>query len=132
MTKTLNTKFEIVAWDESTYRELADGSKFTKADVSLKSADDLIATYEAIMFYRPNGTSSYVNLMHVTGNLDGEQGSFVLQGEGSWDGKSAHGTCAIVEGSGTGDFVNLRGTAESTSTHDDYPFMPLVLRYELD
>ncbi len=53
------------------------------------------------MFYRAGGTSSYVTLRHITGTLDGRAGSFVLQG------------------------------TESASTHDDYPFMPITLTYDI-
>jgi hypothetical protein len=69
--------------------------------------------------------------MHVTGSLDGRSGSFVLQGDGTFDGTTARGRSNVVEGSGTGELSGLTGSAESRSTHADYPHMPLTLRYDL-
>jgi hypothetical protein len=88
------------------------------------------ATFESLMFYRPDGTASYVTLMQVEGTVDGRSGTFVLQGDGTFDGKSATGRSKVVPGSGTGDLADLTGTARSVSTHDDYPWMPLTLRYD--
>jgi hypothetical protein len=150
MAKTLKTRLEIKSWDEKAYRELPDGTKFTRADVVLAGEADEAgtefggkggkggtirlesATFDALLFYRADGTSSYVTLMHVTGALDGRSGSFVLQGSGTYDGKQAIGESFVVPGSGTGDLAGLSGKAESVSTHDDYPFMPLTLRYDFD
>ena len=133
MEKIVEARLRIESWDEKPYRELADGGKLTRADVLLSGPDDGLtsATSEALMFYRADGTSSYVTVMHITGTLDGRAGSFVLQGHGTYDGKTAHGQSHVVEGSGTGELAGLSGTAESVSTHDDYPFMPLTLKYSI-
>ena len=65
-------------------------------------ADDGLtsATFGALMFYRADGTSTYVGVMHITGTLDGRRGSFVLQGQGSYDGTTARGQSRVVERSG--------------------------------
>jgi hypothetical protein len=134
MQKIMEAKLRIESWDEKPYRELADGGKFTRADVVLSGPDDGLAsgTSESLMFYRADGTSSYVTLMRVTGTLDGRSGSFVLRGHGTYDGKTAHVQTEVVEGSGTGELAGLRGTGDSVSTHADYPFMPLALRYDIE
>jgi hypothetical protein len=134
MTEILKTKLKIVSWDEKPYRELDDGRKFTRADVVLAGSDDGIsaATFEALMYYRPDGTSTYVTLMHVTGSLGGRSGTFLLQGQGTYDGTTARGETSVVPGSGTGELATLRGTGESASTHEDYPFMPLTLTYVIE
>ena len=131
MQKIMEAKLKIESWDEKPYRELSEGGKLTRADVLLSGPDDGLtsAAYQALMFHRADGTSTYVTLMHITGTLNGRAGSFVLQGRGTYDGKTARGQCHVVEGSGTGELTGLSGTAESVSTHDDYPFMPLTLRY---
>ncbi len=134
MAKTVETKFEIKSWDERPYRELADGSKFTRADVVLAGTGDGLAsaTFDALMYYSPDGTSSYVTLMQITGELDGRSGSFVLRGQGTYDGTAARGESTVVPGSGTGELAGVSGTGASVSTHDDYPFMPLTLRYDVE
>lgn len=137
MTTTLQLKLTIESWDEQPYRELPDGRKFTRADVGLGGGEPdgastiRSATYEALMYYAADGTSSYVTLMQVTGTLDGKTGSFVLTGSGTYDGTTAAGESRIVPGSGTGELAGISGSASSTSTHQDYPFMPLSISYEL-
>jgi Protein of unknown function (DUF3224) len=134
MTKTMKEKLKIESWDEKAYRELGDGSKFTRAEVVLTGASDGLASasFGALMYYRPDGTSSYVTLMRVTGTLDGRDGSFVLQGSGTYDGQTARGESQVVPGSGTGELAGLSGTGQSASTHDDYPFMPFTLEYDAE
>jgi hypothetical protein len=109
MTETIEFKLEIKSWDEKPYRELDDGQKFTRAEVSLSGPDDGLSAggFDSLMFYRADGTSTYVSLMHVSGQLAGRSGSFVLQGTGSYDGKVARGESSVVEGSGTGELSGL-------------------------
>jgi len=133
MQKITAAKLKIESWDEKPYRELSDGGKLTRADVLLSGPGDGLtsATFEALMFYRADGTSDYVTLMHITGTLDGRPGSFVLQGHGTYDGTTARAQSQVVPGSGTGELAGLGGMCESVSTHDDYPFMPLTLKYDI-
>jgi Protein of unknown function (DUF3224) len=134
MQNIIETKLKIESWDEKPYRELEDGSKFSRAEVTLSGSGDGLtsATFESLLFYRADGTSSFVTLMRITGTLDGRSGSLVLQGHGTYDGTTARVHTTVVEGSGTGELAALRGTGESVSTHADYPFMPLTLRYDIE
>jgi hypothetical protein len=137
VTTTVEAKLRIDSWDEKPYRELDDGSKFTHAEVSLTAdgppPDDGItkATFEGLMFYRPDGTSHYVVVMQTTATLAGRSGTFVLSGEGTYDGQEARMSVTVIEGSATGDLNGLTGSLESSSTHADYPDMPLSLHYNL-
>jgi hypothetical protein len=133
MTKTIDTKLEIKSWDENPYREFPDGRKFTRAAVELGGNDGIeSATFDSLMFYRADGTSSYVTVMQVEATIDGRNGSFVLQGTGGFDGTSASGESTVIPGSGTGELTGLRGTMTSVSTHDDYPNMPITLTYAFE
>src|SRR5215469_10467020 len=131
MPQTTQAKLKIESWDEKPYRELDGAGKLTRAHVLLSGAGEglMSGTFEALMLYRADGTSAYVTLMDITGTLGGRTGSFVLQGQGSYDGTTARGQSHVVEGSGTGELAGLSGTAQSVSTHGDYPFMPLTLTY---
>ncbi len=131
MTKKLETRLEIISWDENPYRELPDGRKFTRAEVQLKGTGGELASgaFEALMYYRPDGTGTYVTLMSVSGTLDGRTGEFVLQGEGTYDGTTAEIRYRVVEG--TGELAGLTGQGTSRSTHADYPHMPLTVEYDL-
>ncbi len=147
MERILDTRLKIESWDEKPYRESPDGSRFTRSEVVLggpagdrggdasggAGGDGLTSgTFEGLMYYRPDGTSWYVTLMRLTGTLDGRTGAFVLHGQGTFDGTTARGESRIVPGSGTGDLAGIGGTAESASTHADYPYMPLTLRYVIE
>lgn len=133
MAVTLTTKMRIASWDESPIEEFDDGSKLTRAQVRLADGKDGLASGSSGMlaYYRPDGTSSFVTVMRVIGILDGRAGSFVLRGNGVFDGTTASGRMNVVAASGTGGLVGISGTCESVSTHADYPFMPLTLAYEL-
>lgn len=132
MAVTLTTKMRIASWDESLVEEFDDGCKLTRAQVRLSDGQDGLASGSSGMlaYYRPDGTSSFVTVMRVTGLLDGRAGSFVLRGEGLFDGTTASVRMTVVAGSGTGGLTGISGTCESVSTHADYPFMPLTLAYE--
>ena len=113
MTTHLETKLEIKSWDENPYRELDDGQKFTRAHVVLA------------------GNSTYVGQMHVTGRLGGRSGSFVMQGKGTFNGKRARIESTVVPGSGTDELIGIRGKSKHVSTHDDYPFWPITMDYDI-
>ncbi len=134
MTEIVETRFKIASWDEKPYREFADGRRFTRADVVLTGPDDGLAaaSFEALMYYGADGTSTYATLMQITGNVDGRSGSFVLHGHGTYDGKTARGESFVVTGSGTGELAGISGTGASVSTHSDYPFMPFTLTYVIE
>ncbi|HEY8454413.1 MAG TPA: DUF3224 domain-containing protein [Actinopolymorphaceae bacterium] len=130
----LHTKFEIKAWDEKPYRELEGGAKFSRADVTLRAASgelDAEASMESLLYYLPDGTSSFVALLHIVGRLNDRQGSLVLRGHGTYDGETARMELETVPGAATGELEGLVGKAVSVSTHSDYPYMPLTLDYEI-
>ncbi|GIF73515.1 DUF3224 domain-containing protein [Asanoa siamensis] len=133
MTEIVETKLEITSWDEKPYREFDDGRKFSRAEVTLGGTGDGLTggAFESLLYYRADGTSDYVSIMEITGSLGGRSGSFVLRGDGTFDGTTARGTSTIVPGSGTGELAGISGSAESVSTHADYPNMPLTIRYDL-
>src|SRR5918999_294232 len=101
MAKKIDTKLKIESWDEQPYREFDDGRKFTKADVVLGGDDQGIekATFESLMYYNADGSATYLSLMEVTGAIDGRSGSFVLSGEGRYDGGTASGSYTVIDGS---------------------------------
>jgi hypothetical protein len=133
-TTRLETKLQILSWDEKPYRELDDGQKFTRTAVTNSVKEDGIeaeTTSDSLMYYSADGTSAYVGLTRITGRLGDREGSFVLRENGTYDGTTARTESVIVPGSGTGGLAGLTGTGISVSTKDDYPHMPLVLEYQL-
>ncbi len=130
---TIATHLRIASWDEKPVVEFDDGSRITRASVELTEGTDGLESgrFESVMYYRPDGTSSYVNVMRLSATLDGRSGSFVLTGDGTYDGTTAAGLSTVVVGSADGGLVGLAGTCSSASTEADYPLMPLTLDYDL-
>jgi hypothetical protein len=136
MASTLRDKLNIDSWDEQTSAEPGEGRKITKAATTLSPGPDsggdiTAATLDSIMYYRPEGTCAYVSVMQVTATLDGRTGSFALAGDGTFEDGTATVRLRVIEGSGTEGLEGITGTLESVSTHDDYPYMPVTLSYEL-
>ena len=131
MTEKIETTIKIDNWDEKPTQEYDDGTKVAHAAVTLTEGNDGLATglLESVLYYRADGTSTYVGVLHLDASLDGKTGSFTAVGEGGYDGSTASSTMKIVEG--TGDLAGISGTVSSSSTQDDYPNMPLVVEYEL-
>jgi hypothetical protein len=132
MTNTpLTTTITIDNWDEQPTREGDDGTKVTHAVVRLTEGKDGLSSghMESVLYYAPDGTSSFVSLLRLEGELGGRAGAFTAIGEGTYDGTTASGAMRII--GGTGGLEGIRGTVRSDSTHEDYPHMPLVIDYAL-
>jgi hypothetical protein len=131
MSSTIRTTIRIDSWDERPSVEYDDGTKVAHAVVGLTEGRDGLRTghLETVLYYRPDGTSSYTGVLHLDAELDGRTGTFTAIGEGGYDGTTASSTMRIAEG--TGDLAGITGTVTSTSTHEDYPNMPLVVAYSL-
>lgn len=123
----------IETWDERTYREIDDGGKLTQATIRLKYTGDLEgeSTSETLMCYAADDAATYMGFEHFTGRIGKRAGSFVIRETGTYDGTRARSEGKIVEGSGTGDFVGLRGRHRSVSISADYPNKPFTLEYDL-
>ncbi len=110
--------FSVKSWDESTYQELADNAKLTKATVAFALEGDLAAeaTWEAVMCYRPDGTAVYTGMQRVEGQLAGRDGSFVVQADGEFADGEARSRWQIVPGSGAGGLAGITGAGMSVAT----------------
>lgn len=131
MSKTVVATIRIDDWQEQATREFDDGTKIAHAVVRLAEGTDGLSSghMESVLYYHEDGTSSYVTLLRIQGELGGKAGSFVALGDGEYNGITADGTMRIVGGSG--DLEGISGTVGGKSTHDDYPNMPLLIEYEL-
>lgn len=110
--------FSVKSWDESTYQELAENAKLTKATVAFALEGDLTAqaTWDAVMCYRPDGTAVFTGMQRMTGQLAGREGSFVLQADGEFAEGEARSRWQIVDGSGTGGLAGLTGSGSAVAT----------------
>ena len=60
-----------------------------------------------LLFYRLDGSGSYVGLEKMTGQIGGRSGSFVLQVNGTFGEEGGKATWVVVPGAGTGDLKGL-------------------------
>ena len=127
---TESFRLDIKSWDEQPYQELADGRVLKSAEVMLVG-ESLQGIWRALLYYGPDGTSTFTGIMPVTATLDGRSGNFVLIGPGNYDGTTARMTLEVVPGSGTEGLAGITGRAEHASTHADTPQWPLTLTYDL-
>ncbi len=135
MTTRIETTIGIEAWDEKPTVEHDDGTKIAHAVVGLRNdhgnGKQAVRSghLESVLYYAADGTSTYAGVLRLDAELDGRSGSLTAVGEGTYDGTTATSTMRIVEG--TGGLAGISGEVASSSTHEDYPDMPLVLSYDL-
>lgn len=117
MTRQLKGSFTLTDWDESTYQQLDGDSKLTKVVIGQQFSGDLEATGEwhGAMFYRPDGTAEYAGIQRIEGSVDGQQGSFVIDSWGAYDGTTAANKWRVIEGSGTGALAGVSGKGSSAA-----------------
>ena len=110
--------FTVASWDESTYQDLGDGAKLTKATVTFAMEGDIAgeASWDALMCYRRDGTAVFTGIQRMQGRLAGVDGSFVVQADGEYADGAARSRWRVVSGSGTGGLAGLTGTGESVAT----------------
>jgi hypothetical protein len=123
--------FTVTSWAEDTYQELDGKGKLTKAKVGYRLSGGIEgeATWEALMFYRADGTAEYTGLQHMTARIGGRSGTCVMVADGSFADGAASGTWRVIPGSGTGGLAGLRGSGTSVATST--PPGTFTLDYEL-
>jgi hypothetical protein len=110
--------FTVASWDESTYQELSEGAKLTKATVAFGMEGDITgkATWDAVMCYRSDGTAVFTGIQRIEGQLAGVDGSFVVQADGEYAGGEARSRWQVISGTGTGGLAGLTGAGQSVAT----------------
>ena len=103
--------FEGKSWDEKPYDQVEGLPKLTRVSSTnaFKGGVEGEGTLEYLVAYRDGNSGSFVGLERVIGRIDGRSGSFVLQHNGTFEGRTARGDWFVVPGSGTGDLRGLRG-----------------------
>jgi hypothetical protein len=114
MPDTANASFEIQAWDEHAYQELAGDRKLTRASVKQAFSGDIegFGSVEWLMCYRDQNQARFLGLQHVEGRLGERSGTFVVETVGTFDGKEARCSWDVVPDSGTDELLGLTGEGE--------------------
>ena len=112
MKNQLHGVFQITGWDETPYVENADGTKQTHAKVAQTYSGDIEGASELqyLMSYSPNGVAIFVGFETVTGSINGNSGSFIIQHNGKFEDGVASSDFLIVADSGTEKLVGISGT----------------------
>jgi Protein of unknown function (DUF3224) len=131
MPDTAKASFEIQAWDEDTYQELAGDGKLTRASVKQAFSGDIegSGSVEWLMCYRDEGQAHFVGLQHVEGRLGDRSGTFVVETVGTFDGKEARSSWDVVPDSGTDQLLGLTGDGELSAPLKGKP--SVVLTYDI-
>lgn len=124
--------FHNLDWEESPLEEIGGSERITRARIRQRFSGQIggEGVWDAVMYYRPDGTAVYAGYLRLSGSVGGRAGSVMLEARGSFDGAVARSTWAVVSGSGTGDLAGLRGEGSSMAPHG--PDGEYRLSYGLD
>lgn len=120
--------FELTTFEQVETEE-REGAAFGRFRIAKAFTGGLSGTSEVRMLSvgGPDGApASYVAVEHVTGELDGRKGGFVLQ-HAAWD--TSGTTIRVVPGTGTGELAGITG--EFRLTVDEAGRHTYVLAYDL-
>lgn len=118
--------YDVKKWQEETIQQISPSMKMTKASVEfgLRGEIEGTAAVEYLMFYtsldakdQHKSTASYIGLMRIEGKISGKSGGFALADQGTFGAGMAKSSLKIIEGSGTGDFKGIKGTAKYEASH---------------
>jgi hypothetical protein len=88
------------------------GSPVMRMSIDKVIQGDLVGTSvgEMLAMGEPTGSGWYVAIERVTGTIAGRSGTFVLMHQGTRTPTEVNLNVEVAPGSGTGDFVGMRGT----------------------
>ncbi len=106
--------FAVTGWDEKTEFDFGGGRKVTRVFAKFKYSGALegASELEYLMAYGADEKGRYSGLERVTGALNGQAGTFVVQHSGTFDATGVTNHWQIVEHTGTGALENLQGSAD--------------------
>jgi hypothetical protein len=98
-------------YEPSAYDESAEGPVLTRIHVEESFSGDITGdgVVEFLQAAGADGSASFVGIERVTGQIDGRQGTFLLQDAGTVDGNIVSGDWFVIPRSGTGQLSGLRG-----------------------
>lgn len=123
--------YSVKRWDEHTYQRISPHKKMTRAEVEYEMHGDIdcTANVQYLMYYQDiddndkhKSRAAYVGLMKLDGKIGDKSGTFALEDEGEFEAGAANSSLKIIEGSGTGDFKNIKGTARYRADNNKFTF----------
>lgn len=114
-----NSTFTIKKGKEQPFSKPPDGPVLTQGNFTMHYQGEMEAksVLQEMKVYFQNDTAHVYGLEHVTGNIAGKQGSFVLEHNGRFENGRLSSRRTVVKGSGTGDLTGLRGIINFEAGH---------------
>ena len=123
--------FTIKGWDEQPWTEVEGAPKLTQARVTAGYTGDLKGEgVSGLLMLYDGDDATYAGYERVVGSLDGRSGSFVLRLDDGFEQGAARTAWTVVEGTGTGDLVTLRGDGGYVAKQSE-PEVAFELRWSL-
>lgn len=121
MSTHITSSFKIESWDETAFSQSENGPKLTRANVSQTYSGDLKAksTIEYLMITFKDESSTFIGTEEVIGELNGREGSFILDHKGTHENGIAKSTFRIIPNSGTGQLKGIHGEGSYEATHEE-------------
>ena len=124
----IQSKLEIIQWDESPIHTFVQQRKISTAKVEYALTGDITgnAKVHYQMFYHeandenhPKSRAQYIGLLVIYGDIQGKTGCFILKDEGTIENAMARSSLIIIPNSGLNDFVDIQGSGTYTVSHTD-------------
>lgn len=121
--------FEMGDWKEETTHEV-EGVKHNLAHATMKIHGPIEGdmTMDSLIVYGLDSLATFVGMQRVVGTVDGRDGSFMVQFEGTAVGHDTTSRWTVIPGCGTGALTGLRGTGGFEPSKEQ-PF-PYNFEYE--
>ncbi len=126
-----NGAITVHKYEPAAYDETAEGPVLTRIHAEESFSGDITGdgVVEFLQAGRADGSASFVGIERVTGTVAGRSGTFLLQDQGTVEGRIVSGDWFVVPGSGTAGLAGLRGEGgfranlgEGARVHLDYWF----------
>ena len=123
--------YAVKKWEENPYEQISSEMKMTKGSVEYLMSGEINgkALVEYLMFYKyfdandqHKSSASYIGLIRFAGNVQGKEGSFVIEDHGTFENGSANSTLQIISGSGMEELKGIQGTGRYSANQDGAQF----------
>ena len=114
--KKLNGSFTIIHWDETPYQQGDAKQALAHVRQTYEGAINGSSEIRYLIAYQSDNQSTFVGFETLEGEIDGQQGSMVLQHAGTFSNGVVQGEFTIVPDSAKGDWVGLQGRGSIESS----------------
>jgi hypothetical protein len=90
------------------------------------------AKFECLSFADNDGAANFVGLEHLSGRIGDRNGGFIIQHVGSVRSGRTESTLNVLSGSGTGDFVGIKGHGRTMWANGTANPSQVLLEYSFD